>query len=425
MAFKERLSILIDSEIKDFYGVPNYSIDEQRFYFALNDLEFKTVNLIHSRLHRCFFVVLLGYFKTKPVVLSPNYGEVEQDLKFVANELYSKLGIRRFSLTQRQKDRFYLKIFDLLDYQVLATEQRQTQTANHLQVVSQTCIEPRYLFDACIEYLSQHRIAIPKYTILQQLVSQAIHHEKARITKTLKVNISTNLASELGDLVDGSNLLTMRKLQQSAKSFNVSELEKELKVYRLIHPWMEDVNKALSALYLSVKNQQHFASMVDYYSLTKLKRFDRLTQQLYLSCYLQERSQQNIERLADGFIYHVRKLRAKAMSYAKETAYKDWEGAASNVSKAAELLHLFIDDSIDDQQSFAQVKRQAQKLLKSRDIESLCLYLKKQKRVHHDYVWEFYDQQKETIQRLLRPIFLCLTFESSDNTEALTAQPSK
>jgi hypothetical protein len=162
--------------------------------------------------------------------------------------------------------------------------------------------------------------------------------------------------------------------------------------------------------------------MVDYYSITKLKRFDRVTQQLYLLCYLQERAQINIERLADGFIYHVRKLREKANAYAKEIAYKDWEDAVANISKAAELLYFFIDDTIDDQVSFRQIKQRAQSLLGEREIESLCLYLKKQKRTKNDYIWEFYDKQRELIQHLIRPIFLCLTFAGSDKTQALSAQ---
>ncbi len=50
------------------------------------------------------------------------------------------------------------------------------------------------------------------------------------------------------------------------------------------------------------------------------------------------------------------------------------------------------------------------------------MYLKKQKRTKNDYIWEFYDKQRELIQHLIRPIFLCLTFEGSDNTQALSAQ---
>ena len=114
MAFRKRLTILIDSEIKDLYGPPKYSIEEQRLYFALNDDEEQAISSIRNRSHKCFFIVLLGYFKSKPVVLSPSFGEVEADLKFIAKELYSGFGIRRFSLTQKQKDRFYQKIFDLV-----------------------------------------------------------------------------------------------------------------------------------------------------------------------------------------------------------------------------------------------------------------------------------------------------------------------
>jgi len=162
--------------------------------------------------------------------------------------------------------------------------------------------------------------------------------------------------------------------------------------------------------------------MVDFYSITKLKRFDRKTQQRYLICYLQERAQQNIERLADGYIYRVRKLRKQTLLYAKETAYQDWEGAAGNVSKAAELLQLFIDDSVDDQLPFGDVKRQALSVLESRKIKSLCLYLRKQKRATNDYVWVYYDQQKEMIQHVFRPILLCLTFDGSKKTKALAKQ---
>ena len=182
------------------------------------------------------------------------------------------------------------------------------------------------------------------------------------------------------------------------------------------------MHQVVSSLSLSQKNQQHYATMVDYYSITKLKRFDRVTQQLYLLCYLQERAQINIERLADGFIYHVRKLREKAKVYAKEMAYKDWEGAAANISKAAELLYFYIDDTIDDQMSFRQIKQRVQGLLGAREIESLCLYLKKQKRTKNDYIWEYYDQHRDLIQQLIQPLFLCLTFEGSDNTQALAAQ---
>ena len=37
MSYKERLTILHESEINDLYGVPSLSLEEKRVSFALND----------------------------------------------------------------------------------------------------------------------------------------------------------------------------------------------------------------------------------------------------------------------------------------------------------------------------------------------------------------------------------------------------
>tara|TARA_B100001778_G_scaffold234703_1_gene195622 strand:+ start:204 stop:923 length:720 start_codon:yes stop_codon:yes gene_type:complete len=52
----------------------------------------------------------------------------------------------------------------------------------------------------------------------------------------------------------------------------------------------------------------------------------------------------------------------------------------------------------------------------------LCLYLNKQKRALDDYHWEYYDQQKPFLEKVLRPIFLCLDFQGTEKTQALVAQ---
>ncbi len=421
MAIQKQLQILTESEINDLYSPPCFSLEERRFYFALNDLETTVVKSIRLRAHRCFFVALLGYFKSRPVVLNLSFGDVEEDLRFITKEQLPGPGIRRFSLSQKQKDRLYQKIFDLLNYQRWQNSHHRDNLISHLQQIAKSWIEPRYLFDATTEYLSLNRIAIPKYTAIQTLVSLAMRQEHGRIADSLKTHISKGLSKSLADLVGGTGSLPLSRLRLAARNFSFSELEKELKVNRLIQPWMSEVNTVVNALSLSAKNQQHFASMVDYYG-AKLKRFDHATQQLYLVCYLHERAEKNVERLADGFIHHVRKVQEQAKVYARDAAYRDWEGAAANVGKAAGLLHIFIDDSIDEKQPFGRVKQQAQKLLKSRDIESLCLYLKKQKRAIDDYRWEYYDQQKSLLGSILRPIFLCLDFQGTQKTLVLATQ---
>ncbi len=78
------------------------------------------------------------------------------------------------------------------------------------------------------------------------------------------------------------------------------------------------------------------------------------------------------------FIISVNNQEA-AHAFAQQAVFDSWRSAADNVTKAAELLHLFVDDSIDDNQPFATVRQQALSVMNNQDIETLCLYLKKQK----------------------------------------------
>ena len=48
MPYKERLSILKDAEVNDWYSAPNLSLEEKRIHFALNDLELDVIKSIRS-----------------------------------------------------------------------------------------------------------------------------------------------------------------------------------------------------------------------------------------------------------------------------------------------------------------------------------------------------------------------------------------
>jgi hypothetical protein len=405
MAYTERLQILTESEINELYCPPTFSLEERRFYFSLNDRETKLVRSIRKRSHRCYFVALLGYFKSKPVVLSPRFGQIEQDLKVIASEQLPGPGLRRFTFDRKQRNRLYQKIFSLMGYQSWHHQSNHDEMIAHLQRAAKSWIEPRHLFDKAIEYMSLQRIAIPKYTTLQILVSQAMTIERNGISTLLAESLSMDLAAALSSFLGNDGTLPLRKLRQTAKSFAPAELAKELVVNQQVQPRIKEIDVVVGKLSLSLKNRQHFASMVDFYG-SKIVRFDQISQYLFLLCYLQERAEKNRESLVDGFVYHAKKVREDAKLYAKEAGYRDWEDAATNIGKAAELLHLFVDDSIDETLPFSVIKRKARKHLDHREIESLCMYFKKQKRTLNDYQWEYYDKQIQLVDTLLRPLAL-------------------
>ena len=417
----KRLTILLGSEIQDLYGAPKLTHEQKRYYFSLNDPEVDALRSFRDNYNRLYFVLLLGYFKVKPVVLNLRYGDVGDDLQFIATEIFPGVKLKRKNLSPAQKMRMYRRIFQLLGYQPFADDS-ETGLNRRAAASAAASIESRFLFDESIDYLAKQRIAIPKYTILQRVISTAIASERQRLADILSRSISQPLSERLEAILHGDTEATLNSVRKSAKNFSVSELEKELRIHRHIGPAIEEIDAAIAQLGLSLSNLKYFSGMVDYYTATKLRRFDKMTQTLYLICYLHLKYRQVNEHLADAFIYHCRKLQQEAKSYADDTAYQEWKEAAANVGKGGALLRLFIDDSIDGSIPFGEIRERAAGVMRPKQIESLCRYLTDQKQSQAFYIWEYYDQQAELIEKTLRPIFLSLTFQSSKTTHALGIQ---
>jgi len=375
MSRNRRLSILTSSEVDDLYSVPTFNESYQRFYFALNDKELAELSRIRERKYRCVGIALLGYFKCKPVQLNPTYKSMQEDLAFIARYHFKDLKFRRFSLKADKKSRIYERVLSIVGVSNWKDKEHQPQLVTHLLVCAESWASPRALFDAAIEYLAHQEVAVPSYSTLQKIVSRTLNQHQQLLYKQINVACSEGLTNILLTLVSGEEHFTLKQLRQSARNFTGTELQKELTVYHHVQPLMEDVTTVLDSLSLSQKNQLHYAERVDYYG-AKLKRQPPANQRLYLLCYLQSRYQQCLERIAEGFIHHIRQVKQRAHQVAQERVFQDWQKAARNVSKAAAVLHLFVDDRIDPNTSFLAVQQQAFQFLNASDLNSVTLVRK-------------------------------------------------
>ncbi len=420
MSKSKRIKILNDPEVQNLYSVPSFAIEQKRYFFILNDNEKQQINQLKERKYRCAAIALLGYFKSKPIQLSPSFTSMYEDLKYISKTYYPSFNVPRFSIKPDQRSRLYKKVLELVGYSSWQRHIHEQELSQYLLKSAHSWLNSRSLFDTAIEYLSSQKIVIPAYSTLQKIISLVINQEQNRLNTQVDQVISQNLKQTIENMVSSDRTLTLSQLRQSAKNFTGTELEKELAVHRHLKPLMSEVSAILNSLALSQKNQQHFAERVNYYG-AKLKRQSVDNQRLYLLCYLKSRWQQALERIAEGFVHHVRQIKQKAKVYAQEMVYQDWRKAAKDVSKAAEVLHLFIDDSVDQQQPFGEVKQQALKLLAIKELESVCLFLNEQKRSIDESMWQYYDQRKGLRAGLLRELFLCLRFEGSQGTQRLAS----
>ena len=100
MAIKNELSILTKAEQLDLYSPPLLSLEQQRLYFTPNEIELTESKSIRQRSHRCYFIALLGYFKSKPVILSPSFNLIFDDMQFISMQVQGGKGIRPFSINK-------------------------------------------------------------------------------------------------------------------------------------------------------------------------------------------------------------------------------------------------------------------------------------------------------------------------------------
>jgi TnpA family transposase len=418
MLKERRLSILTAAETDELYSVPSFSDADQRFFFNLSDRALLEINRIRDRKYRITAIALLGYFRSKPILLSPNFKSMQADLRFIADRYLDGMRFRRFSLKADQKSRIYDRILSILEVETWNDRTHETGLTERLLEHAETSAAPRALFDAAIEYLAFNKIAIPAYSTLQKIISQVLVQHQKSLHERLASACSSELVNMLDHLLSGEQAFSLQHLRQSARNFTGTELNKELAVYHHLHPWMSVIAHALKGLNLSQANQHYYAGRVDYYG-AKLKRQNPFNQQLYLLSYLQGRYQQCLERIADGFIHHIRQVKARAKAIAKEQVYQDWQKAARNVGKAADVLELFLDDDIAPETRFQTVQVQAFNVLSAQDLSSVCRYLGNQKQSADEAFWQHLDAESPLRTGLLRSLFCCLRIDGADPTQRL------
>lgn len=418
MAIRSKLSILTASEQDELYSPPVFSEDDQRFFFSPSEADWMSIRRGRDRRTQCMQILLQGYFLSKPVILQLRFHSIKDDLRFIATHIIPGKSFRAFTMPERELRRLYERVLVSTGYQRWSDEIHRQGLEVVLDEEVRSWSYPRHLFDCAIEFLSAQKIAIPGYSTLQSIIAKALNNDQKRLKRSLFDACPSDLKRWLAELTSKDGASTFRRLRDSARNQSGKELEKELAVHQIIAPRIGSIKQVVSALELSPMNQKHYAERVDYYG-AKLTRHDSGDQQLYLLCYLNHRWQIALERIAEGFLHQVRQIKQKAVIDGKEHVYQDWQLASKNVSKAAQVLSLFVDESIDPELPFRSVKEQALMLLPTPELTSVMRFLNEQKQLAEEGQWLFLDQNSGLRTRLLRRLFCCLKFEGSDKVARL------
>jgi TnpA family transposase len=182
----------------------------------------------------------------------------------------------------------------------------------------------------------------------------------------------------------------------------------------MIQPIYQFAKKLIPKFNISQQNLYYLASLIHYYSITKLKRFKTHHQSyLYLLCYLWQRYQQFVDNLVEAFSYHQRDFDEGSKNLAREQFRIYYEEQQKKLASAGRVLKFYVDETIPDEIGFGEVRKQAFSILPKEQLALTAAELIEKQAAPLSFRWQAIDKKVSGIKKYLRPLFLTLDMRSN------------
>jgi len=259
--------------------------------------------------------------------------------------------------------------------------------------------------------LEKHRIIVPGYSSMQGIVGQAINTERERLESAVIKNITLKDQQNMDNLLCADDdLYALTLLKREPKDFSHKEIIQEVNRRESLTGIYEFARKLIPILGISNENIKYYASLVDYYTVYKLKRMKRETAYVYLICFIFNRFQKINDNLVNTFIYYVNKYTDEAERIAQEKVYEYKIEGNKHLKDAGKILGLFVDETIPEDIEFRKVKEIAFGILEKEKFFFLSSFISKASIDDTEYEWDHYINLARKFKINLRYLFLNINF---------------
>ena len=415
-----RLRILSEEEIEALYGLPHFSEDERPEYFSLAPAEKRALDQLHSMNSRIYFLLQLGYFKSHHLFFVFGLPEVEADARYIQEQYYPSFQLTDLHITKVTRLKQQGLILQLFNYRICDAEHRHTLSDKACQA-AQVSSKPIYVFRELMHYLEDQRLVMPGYSSMQDIIGQALTHEQERLATILSRYLSSSDKENLKQLLEDSpGLYELTQLKREPKDFSAGEIKQEIHRGEQLRDLYHLADKLLPDLDISNESIKYYASLVNYYSVYKLKRFSESTAYVYLLCFVYHRYQGLHDNLIHCFIHHVRQFREAAKEESKEQVYQQRREGNEKLDKAAQLLRLYTDQRIAGQTPFHQVRAKAFAILDGPQIDFVADHITTDVKFDETaFQWAYIDELASQFKRHLRPINASVAWAASAGHSAV------
>ena len=419
----ERLQILSPDEYEQVWGIPRFTANDRAVFFAVGPREMALIQRLRTPRTKAHLLLLIGYFRARQRIFSlhtlASVDPITEDLAYLQQAHLDGAEVVDLAISKHTRQLHVQWVLTLFGYHLLDVEGRGQLETRALRA-ARISSRPLYVLRDLLSYLQRQRIALPGYSLLQDTVRRALSVERKRLSGALVDAMTTDDIALLGTLLsDDSGVHTLTTLKHQPRDFSHQQLLIELARGEQLRPLFEASKRIIQEAELTAESVRFYASLVDYYTVYKLKRMSASIVQLYLLCFVHDRYQRLNDHLLDAWCTLTRRYGEEARALAREAMAKHRLQVVDDMDKAAGILQLFLDPDVPGNQPFAEVRSQALKLLPQERLSRLCQHLVHDAKVDAlSYEWAALDSLMAKIKRNLRPlvVFLELTGTTSQQT---------
>lgn len=113
---------------------------------------------------------------------------------------------------------------------------------------------------------------IPGYTLMQDIISQALTAEHNRLTKIVCDRLQTSEIAAFDKLLEESpGLYEITQLKQEPRNFSLKEIKFEIQRGEQLYFFYKIAKNLLPEMEISNESIKYYAALVGYYSVARLK----------------------------------------------------------------------------------------------------------------------------------------------------------
>lgn len=422
---KKRIKILTNNEINELYQLPAFTSAEREEYFSLDKDLRRKVNGITKLENIIYMILLIGYFRYKPVAHDISEKNAKKDIKYIVQQYYPRINNDVcLTISKRTKSRLINSMLSILGFRQLTAPLKASLMIRLKDVVT-ICMDPKYVFDELLAFLGQNRIALPGYSTIQDLISEALNYERERVSSIISNKMSGSTAEKLKSILhDDGKLNGIRGYSGAAKDFSSSEIDKELCTHNTISEVYYEIKDLINELKISQGNMDYYSTIVKHSSAFTLKRHPKWQGILYLCCYLYFRYREINDKIITAFRYLIKKHSEASVLSAKSRITEEIDLVNKKLKFASDVFKCFIDKSLEDSIPFGEVRKKVFSLIPEDDLQLVSDFFDKKKIDAEEYQWQYIDNNHHKVANSIRKLFMAIDIIYDKEKSAIEKQIS-